>query len=313
MTDKLLTELIMGELNYDIYLPQGEQLESIKKKTKKLLEGMEINPYNYRQHIDDSRKLLHELWSKYDCVNVVNLFDKYTNIEPILMDLKPDNGPGQRYRDHSVHTVHVFILGVRIISEFISKLNPNDIRSLFKIKDERISKKINSFTDYDYKARLFYIWCLTSTFHDIGIPLEHLNLIYDGLNSFTNCFETNIKVVGPSLERTMMPDLEEYFDNLSRLFGGNVQLSEDAICYNKESQNIYVKKYLLKKFFDNDHGVIGGYLLFKVIENAFLLGKSGKRNFETMDLFNKYNNYVLLQDVSRASLAISMHNLKLVF
>ena len=300
---------ILQELKFENYLPAGQELEDIKNSAHSALTKMIEEPTNYRGHIEKARQFLKVLWRKYDCENVVEVFEAFTKVEPVLIDMEKDEGIDFRYRDHSVHTFHVFIFGLRIMSKLIDRVGDGQTKKLLKVKPERISKFIPSFRDYDYKERLFYLWSLMSTFHDIAVPLEHLDIIRDGLNKFSEQFDLNI--VGPYLQRDIMvADIDSYFALLSRIFQGEMSLDDEGVCYKQDEENLYVKNILAREFVKNDHGVLGGFMMYKTIEKTFLLGISAKHAFNDLNLFNSYTRYVLSQDIARAALAISSHNLR---
>lgn len=300
---------ILEELRFEDYFPAGQELEDIKNSIHSALTKMIDEPTNYRDHIEKARQFLRVLWKKYDCENVIEVFEAFTKVEPILIDMEKDEGIGFRYRDHSIHTLHVFTFGLRLIAKLIDKVGDEQAQKMLKIKPEKISKFIPSFRDYNYKERLHYLWSLMSTFHDIAIPLEHLDIIRNGLNKFSQQFDLNI--VGPYLQQNIMiADIDGYFAILSRIFQGEVNLGNEGVCYKQDEENLYVKNILSREFMKSDHGVLGGFMMYKTIEKTFLLGMSAKHAFDCMNLFNSYAKYVLSQDIARAALAISLHNLK---
>jgi len=297
---------ILQELRFDDYLPEGDEREDIKSSAHEALKKMIEKPTDYRGHVEKARQFLRVLWKKYDCENVVEIFDAFTRVEPVLIDMEESEGVGFRYRDHSVHTFHVFTFGLRVISKLINTVGDEQAQELLKIKPEKICRFIPAFRDYDYKERLLYLWSLMSTFHDIAVPLEHLDIIRDGLNQFSRQFDLTIE--GPYLQDIMAADIEEYFSLLSRIFQGGVKFVDEGVCYKQDEENLYVKNILAREFKKKNHGVLGGFMMYNIIKKTFLLGLS-KHKLD-MNSFNNYVKFVLSQDVARAALAISLHNLK---
>jgi len=79
--------------------------------------------------------------------------------------------------------------------------------------------------------------------------------------------------------------------------------------YVKQTEpHYYISKLLGREFDIGNHGVLSGFFLWKTIEELFLVSKTSKYKF-SIDQFNKYSEYVLEQDIARASLAVSLHNL----
>lgn len=303
------SEDILQELSFEKCLPVGQELKDIKDSANSVLTKMIEEPTNYRDHVQKAREFLGVLWKKYDCENVVKIFEAFTRVEPVLIDMERDEGVGFRYRDHSVHTFHVFTFGLRVISKLIDKLGNEQAQNILKVKPEKVSKFIPSFRDYNYKERLLYLWSLMSTFHDIAVPLEHLDIIRDGLREFSEQFGLSIE--GPSLKRDVtVADIDSYFTLLSRIFQGEMSPENEGACYKQDEENLYVKNILAREFIRTDHGVLGGFMMYKTIEKTFLLGMSAKHAFNDMNLFNNYVRYILSQDIARAALAISLHNLK---
>ena len=148
-----------------------------------------------------------------------------------------------------------------------------------------------------------------STFHDIALPLQRLDLIRDGLQEFSSEFD--LVTTGPSLQQHVTAgDLGAYLAVLGKIYESRVTLDGDGLCYQDRGENPYVRSYLSREFLENDHGLLAGYMMYKTVEKTFLLGKSAKHAFKEMQLYNNYEKYVLTQDIARAALAVSLHNLK---
>jgi len=299
---------LVQELAFDSYLPSGPELENITESAHSALTTMVQDPSNYRAHVEKARQFLKALWTKYDCDDVIEVFEAFTKIEPVLVDLEGSKGFGFRYRDHSVHTFHVFTLGLRIITKLAKELGDTKAQEVLKVKPETIREFLPGFRDYGYRERLFYLWSLISTFHDIAVPLENLDMIRGGLNEFSRHFD--LKIVGPYLERDALFDIHEYLGLLGRLFQGEVRLDEQGRCYKQDKENPYFKRFLARELAKDNHGVLGGLLMFKVVEKTFLLGLSKKHVLDSEALFDNYVRYVLSQDIARAALAISLHRLR---
>ena len=268
---------ISSELNLNDYLSGSSELPNIISNIESVLSSMEKDPYNYRLHIEKVYEFFKVLWAKYDCEEVYEVLQELTNIEPALLDLERNQESGSRYRDHYVHVFHVFIFGLRILSGIINKLGADESIKILKVKDENIEGRIcgvdkygkkNTFHDYTWKERLLYLWTIMSTLHDIAIPITHLSEIRKALNRFSERF--NLQITGPDLVRNFPPDLDKYLCLVSSIYEGKLEPQSDSEwLYNKPNVNTYLKGYLERSISDN-HGILGGYVVYKIIEWLFL-------------------------------------------
>lgn len=307
---------VLEQLNIEDYLPAGQETVDIVNAAKEALESMEQRPADYRLHVGKVHEFMRALWKKYDCEEVYSIMGALTRIEPALLDLERDPEAGKRYRDHYVHVFHVFVLGLRIISDIIRQLGDADSSKLLKVTDERLDGRIRgrdksgnavSFRDYLWKERMFYLWTLMSTLHDIAIPITHLEDIRRALNTFSEKF--HLEITGPVVVPSYSADLDDYLWHLSRLFGGKFE-SDPASpwLYKKADIKAYIKAHL-ERLVSQNHGVLGGFLIYKTIEGIFLKGKSEKYRLDASS-FEAYRELVLQEDIARAALAICLHALK---
>jgi hypothetical protein len=88
----------------------------------------------------------------------------------------------ERQRDHYIHSVNVFILGLAIFSQ-----NENYRDAFLRVNNDGY---YNSFYETS-NEEFFYRWGIASLFHDIGYPLEIIGkqmkkFIKEGVNSISN-------------------------------------------------------------------------------------------------------------------------------
>lgn len=309
-------EDILNELDITSYLPSQQESNRIIAATQLALKSMEDDPTNYRLHVENVHKFMRELWSKFDCEDIYHTLDSLTRIEPALLDLERDPEAGKRYRDHYVHLFHVFVFGLRILSGLIRQMSDSQASEILKVRDEHLEGKIHGrnaagkeveFHDYSWKERTFYLWTLMATLHDIAIPITHLDNIRCALNEFSQKF--HLEISGPSLVHRFSPDLDTYLSLISQLFEGKFEPEPSADwLYKKVNQGSYIKGYL-ERLVGSNHGVLGGYLAYKMIEEIFLQGKSQKYKLDA-ESFQHYKRLVLEEDIARATLAICLHDLK---
>jgi len=198
-----------------------------------------------------------------------------------------------------------------IITSIITQINDKNSKEIFKVKDEQLREVGLPFGEnYPYKKRLFYLWMLISTFHDIAIPFQHLKNIGSGINKFVQEFGWIFTDPQVSIRSYDASQLHYYFDLLGRLYGGELKLIENGKKYKKQNKpHYYISKILGREFDYANHGVLSGFFMWKMIEEIFLVSRTSKYKFN-VDQFNVYSEYVMEQDIARAALAISLHNLK---
>lgn len=163
----------------------------------------------------------------------------YSEFEPIMYGLK-DN-----YRDHITHVFRTYILGHSMIKQTFGYDKIDIKESPIKI-------------DIDEKEAM---WCIISLCHDIGYPLEAINIINDPVRKI-------IKTFGSNVVNDFNYNIFPQFSNISN-FALNF-MSTNLVKRGDEKN----KKYLMHiqpKFYQKflsalsnyDHGVISGILLMK--------------------------------------------------
>jgi hypothetical protein len=294
---------ILREATIENFLVPSEERTTILSALQAALEVMEETPGDYRAHVEKVHGFLTALWTKYDCKDVIDILDALTRVEPPLVDYGRSVSKG--YRDHYVHIFSVYILGLMILASIIEKLGDHT-RDLLKVRDEEVSSVIPEFShNYSWKERLFYLWTLIATFHDISIPVTRLGSVRDGLKQFMEQF--NIECSGPTLLPFHPSDLEDYFESLGRLFQGKLEV-DNSWCYKIEQCNFYVPGVLRREFARQNHGVLSALLMYQKFREIFLEGRT-KRPLSP-ESFDAFTKYILKQDIARAALAISLHDLK---
>jgi hypothetical protein len=152
-----------------------------------------------------------------------------------------------------------------------------------------------------------------STFHDIGIPVQHLASMQTGLNRYFQYFGRDLAEQTTHLEPFVTSQLQYYFGLMARMFGARILLDPNHPGQYLMSGPIhpYVYKALADALGGNepDHGVVSGLCLFRSVERAFMSERNDNYNLN-LDQFSEYNRLVVEQDVTRAALAIALHNMK---
>jgi len=302
---------IIEELSFQNYISDEKERNEIINKCSAVLDAQIAKTYDQKEQVEHTLNFIKELWNKYDCKEIADIYSNFIKIEEALYGLERKEENGEGYRDHFIHMFNTFTFGLRIISFLLDRLDSTKAKQLFKIDDENLKEKGLPFSsNYSYKQRLFYLWTLIATFHDIAIPIQHLTKIGEGINRFVQEFGWLITDPSVSMRYFDSSQLYHYFCLLSSIYGGKLRLEDNGTKYlrSKRSQD-YLTKILGREFDLRNHGVLSGFFMTKIIEEIFLLDRGSKYHL-IPDQFNTYTEYVLEQDIARAALAISLHSMK---
>jgi len=302
---------IIKVLDFKRYISDTSESKEITRKCKDVLIAQTDATYDRSAQIVKALDFTKAIWRKYDCEQVADIYEKFVKIEEALFGLEREEKDGKRYRDHFVHMFNTFVFGLRIISSLLTQLSIKQAKSLFKVETEKLKEVGLPFgTNYNYDKRIFYLWTLVSTFHDIAIPFQHLGKIGRGISKFIEEFGWLFTDPHISMHSYDSSQLYYYFNLVGSLYGGKLQLIDKGRKYKKsEKHKHYLAKLLGREFDRINHGVLSGFFMWKTIEEIFLIGRSQKYPFKKAEEFNIYTEYVLEQDVARAALAISLHEI----
>jgi len=340
----------------DIVRDIDERFFKDKKETTKTRNGISgiFNDFFERENLDrtteDVINFLKEIWKHFSIGKYTNIFVDFAKAEKALY------GFGERYRDHLMHVFNVHLMGLLTFSRML-KQEENKVFQLLKIRKE--PEKV-PFPSYSKHRRLYYLWCLISTFHDIAIPIEHRGEVIRGLGRYFDYFRIQTEELDLRFPFMTQLDISRYSDLMSRLFAKGMSLSksDEQPTYDMEDDQsgsyVYFRSVLTGDMNKYNHSILGAYFLFRSIEEMFLSGKNPNLKYD-LDLCgivqngkpvglprNKkkwdelleglgiseqelermprvydlgkgetkaYNEYVFEQDVTRAALAIALHNI----
>ena len=334
----------------DRFFKEGEANEA-KDDIVKILNDF-FKPEKLDTTAEDVTEFLRKIWKRFSIGTYVDVFLDFAQAEKALY------GFGESYRDHLMHVFNVHLMGLLVFSRIL-KLKENDLFKLLKIQEE--PKVVPFPSKYNKPRRLYYLWCLVSTFHDIAIPIDHRKDLVKGFGQYLKFFRIETEEFYLKFPFMTQLDINRYSDLMSRLFAGGLSPSktDKQRTYEMKNENnasyLYFRSVLSGAMNKYDHGVLGAYFLFRSIEEMFLSGKnlnpkydldlcSITRNNTTVDLPSEkekwnellavfdtlseeelkethriydltrgetkaYNDYVFEQDVTRAALAIALHNI----
>jgi len=326
-------------------------------ETEKTLNGISeiLEDFFERENLDrtteDVIKFLKEIWKHFSIGEYTDIFVDFARAEKALY------GFGESYRDHLMHVFNVHLLGLLAFSKMIEQ-GENTIFKILKIREE--SDKVPFPSRYTKHRRLYYLWCLVSTFHDIAIPIDYRGEVIKGLGRYFKYFRIEAEKFDLKFPFMTQFDIARYSDLMSRLFANGLSFhaSNRQPTYNMQDGSsgsyVYFRSVLSSEINNYNHGVLGAYFLFRSIEEMFLTEKNPnlkydldlkgivqnnkvirlpkkktewdnffrRRNIDEQELemmprvydldkgeTKAYNDHVFEQDVTRAALAIALHNI----
>lgn len=143
----------------------------------------QITPENKSEEKSGNCKLVSEPNTLLDMVNIMKDYEQKTG------DLI------EHQRDHFIHSVNVFLLGLAVYSQ--NKTYRNVFRKYIENSDyEKYYKNANGeFSDEEF----LYRWGIASLFHDIGYPFEIIGkqldkFINDSVKSISNLYDVNVTI-----------------------------------------------------------------------------------------------------------------------
>jgi len=169
--------------------------------------------------------ILSHLW---DESGKKSLFNEFRNFEPILQR-------DEKYRDHFIHSLNVFLMGYYILNKLCSNEELN-----------RIFRRSNSPN---------LTWMLASTFHDIAYPLQNIDFWINDVLSIFIGINPHISI---SITNLMPPIYDHFIQQISKENSAPLHGLSDS------SENSIDWKFynlLNEKMYEKDHGVYSGLIL----------------------------------------------------
>ena len=316
MGGDLLTEVSSTpeEIMKDIEGFLGERFKEYTDHIKKTLETMVDPVKTFDEKVEAAGETLQGFWKEYSREHIAKVLEGFPKIQKALFGLELEPELGERYRDHFLHMFNIFIFGARVLSRVIQGDRDGKLlKELFKVtKEPEKVRTLFRTGEYTPAERLFFLWTLISTFHDVGIPIQHLPNLQKGLNSFLEHF--GIRISEFSVEREPAVDcrLDYYLELMARIYDNGITLEEEKGEYKKTDRpHPYVYKALLSEYGQNSHGAISAICLYKSIEENFYKGEREEERLNLdMEEIEVYNDLVFEEDITRIALAIALHDAK---
>lgn len=176
--------------------------------------------------------------SAFGVDELMTYFKDYTNFESVLY------GSTRFYRDHVLHVVRVWLLGLYILTD-------NSYVDSIRIGDGENVSRVEKFA----------VWTIIALTHDLGYPLEKSSQIISVTRNMMRHFITN-PVINMDFKFTGVQDTMNDF--IIRLMSSKMKQIADGQ-YRNHIQSKYYFKFL-KSLEDNKHGVLSAIVIYKMLE-----------------------------------------------
>jgi len=273
----------------DRFFKEGEAKKA-KDGIEKIIEDF-FEPKRLDTAAQDVTDFLREVWKRFSIGKYVDVFVDFAKAEKALY------GFGERYRDHLMHVFNVHLMGLWVFS----KLLKADEAKLFKVLKIREEADVIPFpSKYNKPRRLYYLWSLISTFHDIAIPIDRRGDLVKGFGRYLDYFKIETEAAYLRFPFMTQLDIQRYSDLMSKLFASRVTLSMNHKQRTYEIENnhtapyLYLRSTLASAMNSYDHGVLGAYFLFRSIEEMFLSGKNPNPKYD-LDLCSITRNNEIVE------------------
>lgn len=172
-------------------------------------------------------------------VNELNTyFSDYSEFESVLY------GSTKYYRDHVLHVVRVWLLGIYMLTE-------GDFIDSIKVGEDEDVSMIEKFS----------MWTIISLTHDLGYPLEKASQIISVTRNMMSHFITN-PVINMDFKFTGVQDTMNDF--IIKMMSSRMTKANDGKYHNHIQSKYYFK--FLKSLEDNKHGVLSAIVIYKMLE-----------------------------------------------
>lgn len=300
----------IDDIMNDIKIFLGERFKDRQKYIYQALKSISDPKTSFDTKVEYAGRALQEFWREYSEEHIAKVLEGFPKIQKALFGLELAPELGERYRDHFLHMFNVFIFGARILSKIMRIDKDYDIlRKWLKVTDE--PKDVNKLFKRAYTApeRLNFLWTLISTFHDVGIPIQHLPNFQKGLNLFLEHFGLRISDFLIERETTVDCRLNFYITLMSGIYNKGGIVLDEGVYVKTDRPNPYVFKMLLDEYSKNNHGLVSAICLYKSIEETFYKKEKKEKRLDLHpNLIPLYNDLIFEQDITRAALTIALHD-----
>lgn len=259
---------------YD-YFPNGS--------TESIEELLELPYDKYEKRQDIALDIIEKILSCHGKIGISPYIKQLVKIEPVMMQLQ------ERLRDHIVHSIYTFLIGIYVKSKLSS--TPND--------------------NIEYKGEFAFRWKLCSSLHDIGYPIEIFDNLINTWNSKVIGIKNNIS------KKQDENDIENISNNFFKVIEQYRKLEND-----KEALD-YIKKRLEKWDIDldpfnylnwlkskrkSDHGVVSAIVLLNLLDCIYQKHNPNRKPERITDAGKNYDQRIFENDLVSVCTSIFIHN-----
>lgn len=202
------------------------------------IESIKASIIALRKHDTREQRVEGDIPSTFGVDELMTYFKDYTSFESVLY------GSTKYYRDHVLHVVRVWLLGLYILTQ------DSYVDSIKVGENENVDK-----------VEKFSIWTIIALTHDLGYPLEKSSQIISVTRNMMRHFITN-PVINMDFKFTGVQDTMNDF--IIKLMSSKMtQIGEGE--YHNHIQSKYYFKFL-KSLEDNKHGVLSAIVIYKMLE-----------------------------------------------
>jgi hypothetical protein len=313
-----------GEIQYLEEITDQKEKRDGKKELKKLINKLYFEVNEAESHGNMSQINWHkshmvgrDLWRRLVSFSLnsidpdskgnsklFNFLEATTEFEDILYGLE------KYYRDHTLHSLWVYLIGEYILRECLTDVNKNlnwylinDIeQEKSKYKDEfekrvvsAASKREKTLNDEINKKR-DAIWCIISLCHDLGYSLAKLKELNKKVKTVLSYFDLpDFRHVGYSLDIDHQYHVTKFLelmsmdvwivpsDNLKPSVSIDTHYNYDSDTDPEADDKVLIKCYrddstywrLCQAFEKKKHGILSSYLIYKILDifaDSWLIG-----------------------------------------
>jgi hypothetical protein len=190
------------------------------------------------------------LWKKYGKIWNASAWDIQEIIEQFaVIDDKVLQSIMPHYRDHLIHQCVVFSIGNEIIYQLRKIKNEADLN--YDIQFDRLCSKAYRWDENDV-LKNEASWFRAANFHDVGIPIEKVNLWIEGI------IGKFFKGIKEPLEKVDVNKLIQSVQSLSDAFDDLVVFHAEQTNDQQQSVDSLFRKLLIDK---RDHALISATIL----------------------------------------------------
>lgn len=175
------------------------------------------------------------------------------------------------YRDHTLHSIWVYLIGEYIMREKLQKYHNNlnwyvfnDIKDesnkLFSDAEEKVSKLHKKVS-----AKRDAIWCVIALCHDLGYSMSKLTELNKKVEGVLKFFDLdNVSLIGYALKIEHQYNISQFLELMAidvRVVQDKYEKETQIKCYRDDSTYWRLCRTLEKK----RHGILSAYLIYKLL------------------------------------------------